>query len=143
MIIRILFFSLSMIVSYSTAAALPPKPDLCPSIELVKRKGASVAEHIFTKNAFIVGHEDDYSLKEVWNFFMLVIQAENDELAIQKGNELVQMVSGTPRPKLDPQGGYMWVCEYDIPGGYVAIAVPEDEEMSFSKIRHLISKKYR
>lgn len=119
----VLLLAISLIFSQSVMAGLPPKPEQCPSIDRVRAEGFSEVQAMYSDTTFFVFNYSHYDLQEQWGFLLLTIKADNKTKAIQKGNLVLQSISGSPIPVLD-ENDEDWICVYQTLDGYFAAAIP-------------------
>lgn len=135
---KLVLVTITLGLSQFALAASHPKPEQCPNISVIQAEGLSQAD-VLNNDYWGAFQISSYRLKELWGFFIIPIEANNEHQAIQKGNEILQNVSGDPSPQSDAQGDD-WFCEYHAPGDYYAMAVANPYDFSPMKIAHKFNR---
>lgn len=127
------FICTVVFASYAAAQGLPPEK--CPSISEIKGEGLSYVTE-FGSHKYLASQISHYDTEQQWIFAIAFIPAKNQEIALEKGNKLMNDVSGSPFPQEDHNE---WVCEYNIPGNYMAVALPVDF-LSMQRVKQYFAK---
>lgn len=93
----------------------------CPSVSALKGEGLTNTAMVYPY-FFLDYHMSTYDTQNNWLFAVGPIQSENEEIALEKGNELLPELIGNPSPVEDKQGNVS--CTYTLgdSNDYMAVA---------------------
>jgi Domain of unknown function (DUF4949) len=124
-------------ISSSLALAKSPAPKACPSANEIKTVPFMGAFE--TPLGYIDFSADTFGSNEMWALTLGFIQADSEEKAVKIGNEALQNLSGNPHPQQGDSDDE-WVCKYNLPGGFGAVAFYPFDGLSKLKAQKYLSK---
>ena len=122
------------LLTLSTAHALPPKPDKCPSVSALQSIALERAEKDNDGKWGAGVMRNNYDTKDSWTFVVGDIQADDESDAMNKARDAMTSLhfSEGPKPMFD-----MWFCMYKNDKNYVSVAVnpPLDGMRAITKLK--------
>lgn len=110
---------------------------ICPSIASAQSEGLTQTAEIL-EGMYLTYHQSQFDTSATWIFIMGPIMAENEENALDLGNQYLSTMSGTAEAQQDEDGN--WFCEYPVADGeeHTVFAIQTDEVLSpFQMNRYL------
>lgn len=126
----------ALLLSSHIAFAIP-KPDKCPSVDVIKYRGLLYAQKDCSGTAYVVPQLDRYGTSEAWIFAIENISAADRTEAFTKATALLPTLSGTPQPEEEESG--TWMCHYSIGEDKEAFAMTLNDDanlINLSAIKH-------
>lgn len=104
------------------------KPQVCPSVPSIQSEGMPMSAEIL-EGMYITYNLSHYNTSSNWVFIVGPIAAQNDEMALEEGNKLLSVMSGSPTPEDDGEGN--WICQYNTNSqDIIAFAIEADDMIS-------------
>ncbi|RUR06178.1 DUF4949 domain-containing protein [Legionella sp. km772] len=111
---------------------------LCPDINDIKMEGMSMAEPIMN-NLFFSYNLSNYNTSTNWGFVIAPIEADSEEMAIDRANEVLD---GMSSPGIPEEADDELVCVYNTGRqDILAAAINADHMISPSKLKQYIQKR--
>lgn len=120
---KVVLAAAALTVSHFAQAALPPRPDHCPSVSDLKSHFFFLAQKDPQGHGWAVVNVNKYNTQDMWGFVVGFFNVDNYLQAVLKGNMALKSLRGNPDPIPVEQAG-TWACQYGVEGnGVQAVAM--------------------
>lgn len=133
MTIQLRILIISALLLSNSVFANQDTPDECPAMSAIQREGIIHVTEVI-EGYYLTFNLSHYETAFHWVFIMSTMMAESEEMALQKSNQMLGVMSGSPVPMQDNEGN--WICEYETNNPEItAIAIHADDMMTPFKMR--------
>ncbi len=112
---------LTLVFSTSVWAALPPQPERCPALDLIKQ-GDFVTIQKSSDGTYGALMLTKFDTKEMWGFIIAEIPAVSTQDAAAKAKAALNSLTWLSGPDYFSSGN-IWACVYSVEAGYPVLAL--------------------
>lgn len=113
---------------------------VCPSIDMIKAEGISMAEEI-GEHIYLTYQISDYNTDTLWGFIIAPLEGDSNDSAIEEANDILGSMNG---PGIPQQQTGALICEYETGiQGVFAAAIKNDQMITPVKLKQFFQNMHK